>query len=290
MNKIAVLLTCHNRKNKTIKCLENLFNAENVLNRKLTLDIYLTDDGSTDGTGKIVASRYPEVNLIKGDGSLYWAGGMRKSWISALNYNYQGYLLINDDTVLYENLFYQLFKSDTLCKEKFGKSGIYIGSTQDPESLKLTYGGARLESKFLFKFSKLEPTGNIQECDLGNANIMYVPNEVVAKIGILDKRYVHGVADFDYTLKAKKNKIPVLITPEYCGACKNDHQDIYEIFSKASFKERINILVSPINLSFYDNLVFNFKHFPMRLPLVILSGLFKVLFPGTYIFLRHKNS
>ena len=41
---IAVLLTVHDRKNKTLRCLENLY--KQVLPNYLRLDIYLTDDGS----------------------------------------------------------------------------------------------------------------------------------------------------------------------------------------------------------------------------------------------------
>ena len=42
---IAVLLTVHDRKNKTLRCLENLY--KQVLPNYLRLDIYLTDDGCT---------------------------------------------------------------------------------------------------------------------------------------------------------------------------------------------------------------------------------------------------
>ena len=43
---IAVLLTVHDRKNKTLRCLENLY--KQVLPNYLRLDIYLTDDGRTE--------------------------------------------------------------------------------------------------------------------------------------------------------------------------------------------------------------------------------------------------
>ena len=42
---------------------------------------------------------------------------------------------------------------------------------------------------------------------------MMVAREVVEKIGILSEGYVHGVADYDYTLKAVKKNIPVFDFP-----------------------------------------------------------------------------
>ena len=66
---IAVLLTVHDRKNKTLRCLENLY--KQVLPNYLRLDIYLTDDGCTDGTPEAIKRQFPKVHIIKGDGNLF---------------------------------------------------------------------------------------------------------------------------------------------------------------------------------------------------------------------------
>ena len=50
--KIAVLLTCFNRCQKTLKALDSLYKAAEVFNEKdsmkLNLEVFLTDDGCTD--------------------------------------------------------------------------------------------------------------------------------------------------------------------------------------------------------------------------------------------------
>lgn len=51
MQTIAILLTVFNRKEKTVKCLQHL-NIQLPLQGYKT-DIYLTDDGCTDGTPKL---------------------------------------------------------------------------------------------------------------------------------------------------------------------------------------------------------------------------------------------
>ncbi len=48
LTKIAALLTCFNRKQKTLACLEALFNQE--LPADVDISTYLVDDASTDGT------------------------------------------------------------------------------------------------------------------------------------------------------------------------------------------------------------------------------------------------
>lgn len=68
--RIAILLTCYNRKDKTYVCLNSLYKN---ISEYCQFDIYLVDDGSTDGTAMMIAKDFPEVILIKGSGSLFWA-------------------------------------------------------------------------------------------------------------------------------------------------------------------------------------------------------------------------
>lgn len=99
MNKnitIAILITCHNRKNKTLKCLKHLSE------QAIKLDIYLVDDGCTDGTSDAVKKEFPDVIIIQGDGELFWNRGMVKAWETASSrYDYDYYIWMNDDTYVY---------------------------------------------------------------------------------------------------------------------------------------------------------------------------------------------
>lgn len=284
--KIAVLLTCHNRKSKTLESLKSLYEIER---EKIDFDVYLTDDNSSDGTKEAVLKEFEGRNIVivEGDGSLYWAGGMRAAWNEAMKKGrYDGYLLINDDTVLLNNLFGELLLTDKYAKENFGKSGIYIGSTKDKQTNKITYGGAVFDNRFLAKSHKLLPSGLPQECELGNANIMYVSKSVVEKIGILHSGFTHGAADFDYTLSAVKHKIPVLITPGYCGICENDHPNKSEKFRKKNIKERRRFLYAPTGLAFRDQMHYMKRNFPYRVPFVYIAAWMKVLFLPLYTLLN----
>lgn len=281
MNKVAALYTCHNRKNKTIKSISSLIEALNQSNIQ-TLDIYVTDDGSTDGTFEIITQKFPEVKLIKGNGNLFWAEGMRVSWNEALKKKYDAYLLLNDDVELYPNFLNEIINTDKYCKEQYNTPGIYLGATENKNTGKLTYSGSLITNKFLYKRKRLSPNGEYQLCDLGNANIMYVPNNVVEKIGILSYGYSHGMADYDYTLSARKKNIPVIITKNYCGHCINDHRDHYENFENKTFEERKKILYSPTGLAFESYKKYMWKFFPFRYPFVVFFGWFKLYFPRVY--------
>ncbi|MDO1514314.1 glycosyltransferase [Maribacter confluentis] len=282
MQNIAVLLTCFNRKEKTLKSLEALYTAYNGYEQKFSLSIYLTDDGSTDGTAESVKSKYPEATILLGNGQLYWAGGMRNSWNEALNKDYDIFFLLNDDTIVNTKLFSNLLDTHQEVINKYGIGGIYLGSTMDPHTNKLTYGGAKLLNKFMLKYQHLIPNGNIQECELGNANIMFVSKNVVKQIGILSTDYIHGVADYDYTLRAVKKNLPVVIMPNFCGVCENEHVYLYEGFAKMSFKKRLKHLNNPTGIDSRSNLNLMKNHFPIRVPFFITSSLIKLVFPALY--------
>ena len=276
---LAVLLTVFNRKEKTLKCLNQLYRAFEQYGSSFKMDIYLTDDGSKDGTSEALRESFPEVKLLQGTGSMFWAGGMRNSWKKAIQNNYDGYLLLNDDTNVFETLFSELEDCQNYSVETFQKEGIYIGSTKDAQSDKLSYGGRKLHDINRPHSSEVFPdTTTPQECHLGNANILYVAKDVVDQIGILDEKFTHGIADFDYTLRAVKAGFPVLICKNYCGTCENDHGKRW-LSQTSSLKKRIQYLKSPTGLSYNDFMYFNKVHFPKYAKKAAFKLWLRTLFP-----------
>jgi glycosyltransferase involved in cell wall biosynthesis len=103
---VAALLTCHNRREKTVACLDRLF-AQDCLGpqgrggSEVIVDVFLVDDGSRDGTAQTIREKFPQVAIAHGPGNLFWAGGMRLAWRTAVQARkYDAYLLLNDDTLL----------------------------------------------------------------------------------------------------------------------------------------------------------------------------------------------
>ena len=66
----------------------------------MLLDVFVLDDASSDGTGEAIAEQFPEVTVLRGDGKLYWNGGMRRAFAAAIAGDYDYYLWMNDDTTL----------------------------------------------------------------------------------------------------------------------------------------------------------------------------------------------
>ena len=138
--KIAVLITCYNRKPKTLNALKSIYDAYKI-STGVSIEIYITDDNSTDGTSDAVLKAFADrlkINILKGSGSLYWNGGMINSWKAAIaKGGFTGYLWLNDDTIVLKNYFIDLIETNKYSKEVYKEEGIYIGSTYSEESNKL---------------------------------------------------------------------------------------------------------------------------------------------------------
>lgn len=276
--KIASLACSFNRKEKTSAFLKSLLSQ--ALPEGYSLDIYLLDDNSTDGTRKHVQQHFPTVTLIEGTGSLYWAGGMRTVWNAALKSgDYDFFLLLNDDVHLNGDSISRLLAAHT--QSQFPEN-ILLGTVYDDNKEKISYGGHKLKSKITgYAYTVVPDDKELLEAQIGNANVMMVDKAAVNKIGILSNEYIHGLADFDYTLTAVKNGVKVWVAPGYYGYCINDHGNRW-LSGKTTLKKRIAYLYSPTGLAYKEYLHYVWKHFPLMLPTVFTKAWLKTLFPVVY--------
>ncbi|HET7732202.1 MAG TPA: glycosyltransferase family 2 protein, partial [Paludibacter sp.] len=277
---IAVLLTCHNRKEKTLACLTSLYFAINQVNEEYNFTIYLVDDGSTDGTAEAVLNQYPTVKVIEGNGNLFWAGGMRLAWSTALaEQNYDAYLLLNDDVVLVQSFICEILKTHEHSLAQTGESGIYCGTTIDKATGLTSYGGLKIvKNDFVLRTTLINTVENPQVFHMANANVLWICNMVVDRIGLLDEKYTHSLADFDYTLTAFEHKIPLWVVPGVSGFCSRDHGNSWRP-STTSLKDRIAYLKSPKGLAYHEYLYYVRKHFPLFYPYSYIMLWVKTFFP-----------
>lgn len=97
------------------------------------MDVYLTDDGCTDGTPEAVRQQFPQVHIIHGDGNLFWNRGMYTAWQEAAKKDYDFYLWLNDDTFVYPDMLSALLHAS---QQKENKA-IIVGPTQSADHKKL---------------------------------------------------------------------------------------------------------------------------------------------------------
>lgn len=237
MYKTAVLLTCFNRVHKTVACLESLFAS---IPEKVDLDVFLVDDGSTDGTGNVVREKFSQVHVIQGTGSLYWNRGMHLAWDTAAeSSDYDYFVLINDDSFLYPNALEEVLE----CAHAKDNNVVVCAAFCSEKTGVFTYGG---QSK---NGTPVLPNGNIQECHSINGNCLLVPKKVYDSVGNLDPIFPHAIGDFDYGQRAMKKGFKLVTTKKYVGTCEGNDYLPKWCYSNVPFKERIKALYSPLGNS-----------------------------------------
>ncbi len=92
---LHIVIPVHNRKYLTNKCLNSL-QRQTYKN----FNIIVIDDGSTDGTSKMIQNDFPGVILLHGDGNLWWTGATNMGCRYAIENGAKYILTLNDDVIV----------------------------------------------------------------------------------------------------------------------------------------------------------------------------------------------
>jgi GT2 family glycosyltransferase len=257
MSKNAILITVHNRKEKTMRCLRSLF--DNIKD----VDIFLVDDQSTDGTADEVKAIFPSVHVITSNGNLFWNRGMHLAWSEASKNQYDFYVWLNNDVVLYENAFKELFA----CASLTNHSAIISGLIQSHDEQAIIYGGTDETKKIIATTNQLNAITHM------NGNVVLVPKSVFAILGNLDPFYHHDLGDVDYGLRAQKKQIGVYTTRTPIASC--ERNDVCRVrLNHSTITKRFKRLYSPLGSKPSINFYFRKQHYGLWHALLYCLNLF----------------
>lgn len=280
VTSVAVVMACHNRRVNTLESLD-IWHQQSAQART-RLQIYLYDDGSTDGTSEAVRTRFPNTTLLQGDGSAFWNGGMRKAFSAAIQDGYDFYVLANDDTHLKGDALERLLQTYERLRLERGVDVIVVGSVCDPASGVHTYGGVtKAQSWFRTSFSAVPAhQHDPQRCDTFNANCVLIPSEVVRSTGNLSEAFTHGMGDFDYGLRARIAGFETWVAPSYLGTCKRNPVRGSWSDGALSLPERWRKLLSPKGLPPAEWATFCWRHGGVTWPVMFVSPYLHCLLAG----------
>jgi len=217
--RIVTLATCYNRRDHTLDSLSDLHQQQ--LADGVLLQHVIVDDGSSDGTADAVREQFPDVEIVKGNGQLYWAGGMRHGWAEAVAGRKFDYLFVyNDDVSLSPDAIADLLAaSESVWQEN--PCHVIAGSFKSSDGGQTTYGGRlRSSSWHPLKFAGMvEPNGRVQRADTLNMNGALITAEALKKVGFLSDYFLHSGADFEFGLKLAKAGGAVYVAGQPIGEC-----------------------------------------------------------------------
>jgi GT2 family glycosyltransferase len=203
--KIYIILPVHNRMDITQKFI-NYLNLQSY--KKFHL--ILIDDGSADGTSEAVRNTISELTIIRGNGNLWWAGGLQEgfNWIKNHVKNPQDLILIIND--------------DTFFKEDFLKNGVKLIS-KNPSSI-ICAERYSLETKNIldkgvkvnwWNFS-FNPMPNPEEINCLSTNgIILTVGDFLKTGGFIPEKLPHYASDYEFTIRANRLGLKLKTFPEF---------------------------------------------------------------------------
>lgn len=254
--KLAIMFTCFNRKEKTINCIKSLIAQKDIPE----FDLYVCDDGSTDGTAEAIKEIYENAIIINGTGNLFWSRGLHAVMEVAIQKKYQYYLMINDDVEFYNDMWQTMFEPYNTGYKKIA----VVGCTKSRISGKTTYGGRKIiKTKFNYVIGDTVEikTDGFQKVDVANWNCFLVDKETIDTIGIIDNYYEHGLGDYDYCLRMKKEGLDILVAKRHVGYCENNSKKNTYFDKEVTRKKRIEKLFAPNGLPIKSWWHFVDKHY-----------------------------
>lgn len=264
---MAVILTFHNRKNKTLSCLKSLLHQTYVENGTIQLECYFCDDGSTDGSSEQIRVQYPKVHLTYGDGSLFWAKGMFKSFSKALETKHDFYLMVNDDVDFYPDMIRTMLESYYEVESKAPLVAI-VGSTEDSFGGNWTYGGQIWNKQLIHeRYVPVLPEKPCRECNMSNWNCFLIPDQMIKNIGSIDDYYEHAKADNDYSNRIILSGNKIYVAHKYIGICQRNSINNTWRDETLSLKKRLEYANKPIGLPIKSELHYCMKFHGVKWPL-----------------------
>ncbi|WP_256386955.1 glycosyltransferase family 2 protein [Algoriphagus sp. A40] len=271
-----MLLTCFNRKEKTKKCLEHLFSQN--LPVGVALQVFVCDDGSSDGTGEMLEKEFPKVIVVSGTGDLFWNGGMNLAWAKAKEFDsFDFFLWLNDDTYLEIDGLKSLLENYA----KLPSPAVLIGACYDPRTKDFSFGGTNSSAPII-------PNGKLQEVSLINGNLVLIPAEIDQKLNGLSSAFTHYFGDYDYGLRAQKAGFPCYTSTGYLATCESN-EAVFWGDSKLPFSKRWKLVHDTKGLALREYFHFLKIHFGLFKGYKTLASVyFRVLSPS--LFLGFKKS
>jgi len=227
--KIVTLATSHNRRKKTIASLSSLYSQKLPLN--YTLKHVLVDDGSSDGTTEAIKDNYPDVEILKSNGDLYWAGGMRYGWEASVRHMKFDFLLVyNDDVVFKEDAILSMINTAFRCCKSNNqiRNSVIVGAFLSKKTNKSSYSGlVRCSTINPLKFCRVEPDAKLCKLvDTMNMNGCLIGYDLLKRIGFLEDYFIHGGADFEFGLRVNNNGGKCFLTQHFIGECERNEETV----------------------------------------------------------------
>jgi GT2 family glycosyltransferase len=214
MSEVSIIILTLDQKERTLRCLETLFNST-----PLTLNVVVWDNGSQDDTAAAIGQAFPQVLVHKHATNLGVASGRNAAAELALEVFRPTHLLFLDNDMQVEPGFVEGLCGPFSDDERMGQTQAKLRFMHDPDRLN-DGGGARIS----FWRWQAMPVGfgeidrgqydSVKEC-ISCGGAMMVRADVFRQLGGFDPCFSpFGPEDLDFSLRLQAAGYRALYVPQ----------------------------------------------------------------------------
>lgn len=196
MSRLLVIIVCYNGMRWLERCLDS------VASSSVEADLFVCDNGSTDGSADFVASRYPQAYLKRSGENLGFARANDLGLRYALAHGYDFVYLLNQDAWVLPGTFERLMKAFGA-----GKWGIISPLQMKPDMV-------NPDKRFKRHYhGPMEPSGEVFPVRFVMAAHWMISAECVRRTGLFSPAFHHYGEDNNYCERVRYHGLGVGVLP-----------------------------------------------------------------------------
>ncbi len=211
MTRVEIVMPVHNRRDITLQCLKSL---SRINKDGLDVHIIVVNDGSTDGTSAAIKEKFADVEVVEGDGNLWFTAGTNRGIEAALKHNPDYVLTINDDEVFDEDVLQIMIR----CAESNPRSivGALLLLWDTPHKIfqvspkwNVFEGGFRHWNQQTVWTVPKTPW----QVEIIVGNCVLFPVTAIRECGLMDEKHFPHFGDAEYTPRMRRRGWQLLVEP-----------------------------------------------------------------------------
>lgn len=290
---ISIVIVNYNVKDALDNCLSSIYKSNTSGH---SLEIFVVDNNSFDGSVKLIKEKYHDINIIENRKNL---GYSRANNIALKLVRGKYILILNPDTILEEGTFQKLIefvtektdtgvvtsklimadgKLDPACKRSFPTLSVAL-----PRMIGLSkiFPKSRIFGKYNLTYLD---ENKIHEVESVNGAFMFIPAEVLKNAGLFDEDYFMYGEDIDLCFRIKKMGYKIYYNPNVTTvhlkgestrkskmSYVNNFYGAMSIFTSKNLKGTNRILSLLLNTGIYIRSVISY------LKRIIINSLFLII-------------